>query len=126
MVGLVGAMKTVFLTTNSLAAEQYNKSYVAIAALTGVPLMLSSLTGVTACIVARIWGRRPVYLLATALLFIGSIWNTTAINSYGSCLGARIVQGLGWGVFDTLVMTSIQDTYFVSHHPGSIAGARKY
>lgn len=114
MVGLVGAMKTVFLTTNVIAAEHYNESYVAIAALTGVPLMLSSITGLASCVVARIFGRRPVYLLATAMLFVGSIWNTTAADSYGSCMGARVVQGLGWGVFDTLVMTSIQDTYFVS------------
>ncbi|TQW00835.1 hypothetical protein V2A60_001874 [Cordyceps javanica] len=112
MVVLVGAMKTVFLTTNAVAAEHYRQSYVAIAALTGVPLMLSSATGAAACVAARIWGRRPVYLLATALLFVGSAWNATAVDSYGSCMGARIVQGLGWGVFDTLVMTSIQDTYF--------------
>lgn len=105
-------MKTVFLTTNTIAAEHYNQPYVAIAALTGVPLMVSSITGIAACIVSRIWGRRPVYLLATAVLFIGSIWNSTAKDSFGSCMGARAVQGLGWGVFDTLVMTSIQDMYF--------------
>ncbi|OAA76738.1 Major facilitator superfamily domain, general substrate transporter [Akanthomyces lecanii RCEF 1005] len=112
VVGLVGAMKTVFLTTNAMAAEHYRTSYVAVAALTGVPLVLSSATGAAACVVARIWGRRPVYLLATTLLFVGSIWNATAGDSFGSCMGARAVQGLGWGVFDTLVMTSIQDTYF--------------
>lgn len=114
VVGLVGAMKTVFLTTNALAAEHYRASYVAVAALTGVPLVLSSATGAAACVAARVWGRRPVYLLATALLFVGSVWNATAGDSFGSCMGARAVQGLGWGVFDTLVMTSIQDTYFVS------------
>ncbi|KAM3475616.1 hypothetical protein MY5147_003628 [Beauveria neobassiana] len=57
VVGLVGALKTIFLTTSALAAEHYR-------------------------------------------------------TSYGSCMGARLLQGLGWGVFDTLVMTSIQDTYF--------------
>ncbi|KGQ07871.1 putative MFS-type transporter [Beauveria bassiana D1-5] len=114
VVGLVGALKTIFLTTSALAAEHYRTSYLAIAALTGVPLMLSAVSGAGACVVARIYGRRPVYLLATAALLVGSIWNATAVGSYGSCMGARLLQGLGWGVFDTLVMTSIQDTYFVS------------
>lgn len=112
VVGLVGAMKTVFLTTNAVAAAHYRTSYVAAAALTGVPLMLSALTGAAASVAARVWGRRPVYLLATALLFVGAVWGATAVDSYASCMAARAVQGLGWGVFDTLVMTSIQDTYF--------------
>ncbi|KAM3445383.1 hypothetical protein NHJ13734_000510 [Beauveria thailandica] len=112
VVGLVGALKTVFLTTGALAANHYRTSYLAVAALTGIPLMLSAVSGAGASVVARIYGRRPVYLLATAALFVGSVWNATAVGSYGSCMGARVLQGLGWGVFDTLVMTSIQDTYF--------------
>ncbi|KAM3512752.1 hypothetical protein MY11210_003626 [Beauveria gryllotalpidicola] len=112
VVGLVGAIKTIFLTTSALAAHHYHTSYLAVAALTGVPLMLSAVSGAGACVVARLWGRRPVYLLATAALFVGAVWNATALGSYGSCMGARVLQGLGWGVFDTLVMTSIQDTYF--------------
>ncbi len=113
VVGLVGAMKTVFLTTHAVAATHYRQPYPAVAALTAVPLMLSAVSGAAACVVARVWGRRPVYLLATGLLFVGAVWNSTAVDSFGSCMGARAVQGLGWGVFDTLVMTSIQDTYFV-------------
>ncbi|OAA42449.1 major facilitator superfamily transporter [Beauveria brongniartii RCEF 3172] len=112
VVGLVGALKTIFLTTSALAANHYRTSYLAVAALTGIPLMLSAVSGAGACVIARIYGRRPVYLLATAALFVGSVWNATAVGSYGSCMGARVLQGLGWGVFDTLVMTSIQDTYF--------------
>jgi hypothetical protein len=53
-------------------------------------------------------------LASTLLLFIGTLWNMTAGDSFGSCLGARIIQGLGWGAFDTLVMESIHDTYYVS------------
>ncbi|KAM3508078.1 hypothetical protein MY10362_001424 [Beauveria mimosiformis] len=116
VVGLVGALKTMFLTTGALAANHYRTSYLAVAALTGIPLMLSAVSGAGACVVARIYGRRPVYLLATAALFVGSVWNATAVGSYGSCMGARVLQGLGWGVFDTLVMTSIQDTYFEHQH----------
>lgn len=114
MVGLVGGMKTTFLATNAVMADRYDVSYAAIAALTGAPLILSSASGLVGSVAARLWGRRPVYLAATLVTFIGCIWNTTAHSSYGSCMGARLLQGLGWGVFDVLVMASIQDTYFVS------------
>lgn len=116
MVGLTGGMKTAFLTTSAPMAVHYNVSYTAISALTAAPLILSAFTGFASSILSRIIGKRPMYLAATLLTLIGSVWNITAENDYGSCMGARLVQGLGWGVFDTLVMGSIQDTYFVSLH----------
>lgn len=119
MVGLVGGMKTAFLATNATIAVQYNVSYTAVTALTGVPLIVSAISGLVGSVAAKAWGRRPVYLAATLATLIGCIWSARTQSSYGSCMGARVVQGLGWGVFDTLVLTSIQDTYFVSsnsHH----------
>ena len=114
MVGLIGGMKTAFVTTNGVMAAQYRVSYTAIAALTAVPLMLSSVTGILCLVASKIVGKRPLYLGSFLLIFIGSIWNMTAHDSYQACLGARIFQGLGWGAFDTLVIGSIQDMYFVS------------
>ncbi|OAQ87827.1 cycloheximide resistance [Purpureocillium lilacinum] len=111
-VGLVGGMKTAFITTGGTMAVHYNVSFTSIAALTAVPMILSTFTGLISVVAAKFWGKRPMYLASMVLLFIGSIWNMTAGDSYGSCMGARVVQGLGWGAFDTLVMGSIQDTYY--------------
>lgn len=105
-------MKTVFVSVNHLLAEDYAVSYTAAAALTGVPLMISAITGFASLIAARIWGKRPLYLASLLLVFIGATWNTNVATSYGQCMAARIFQGLGWGAFDTLVMSSIHDTYF--------------
>ena len=105
-------MKTVFVSVNHLLAEGYEVSYTAAAALTGVPLILSAVTGFMALIVSRIWGKRPLYLASLLLVFLGVTWNTNVATSYGQCMAARIFQGLGWGAFDTLVMGSIHDTYF--------------
>lgn len=110
---MTGVMKTAFLTVNSELAENYVVSYTAVAALTGVPLMLSAITGFASLIAARIWGKRPLYLISLVLLFIGVAWSTNVATSYGQCMTARVFQGLGWGAFDTLVMGSIHDTYFV-------------
>ncbi|KAK1447396.1 major facilitator superfamily transporter [Colletotrichum melonis] len=110
--GLIGGMKTAYMSVNSVLAVRFNVSYTAVASLTAVPLVLSAFTGLISLAVSKIWGKRPVYLISVVLIFIGAIWNMRAGNSFGQCMGARVFQGLGWGAFDTLVLGSIQDTYF--------------
>jgi MFS family permease len=114
MVSMTGVMKTVFVTVNCVIAMHYEVSYTAAAALTGVPLLLSAATGFASLIAARIWGKRPLYLSSLLLILIGTLWSTNVQSSYAQCMAARVFQGLGWGAFDTLVMGSIHDTYFVS------------
>lgn len=111
---LCNVMKTALITVNSVLAERLVVSYVAVSALTGVPLMLSAVTGLASCTVSKVWGRRPVYLVSATLVFIGLVWNTKITTSYAQFMTARIFQGLGWGAFDTMLMGSIMDTYFVS------------
>ncbi|KAG6018308.1 hypothetical protein E4U41_003982 [Claviceps citrina] len=112
MVGLVGGMKTAFVPVAASLAGHYRVSDTSIAALTAAPLMVSAVTGIISSTVARFWGKRPVYLVAALVLFVGTMWNMAAGDDYGSCLGARILQGVGWGAFDVLVPGTIQDTYF--------------
>lgn len=114
MVALTGVMKTAFISVNAQAAEGYLVSYTAAAALTGVPLILSAFTGLVSLITSKICGKRPLYLISLVLLFIGTAWNTSVKTSYSQCLAARVFQGLGWGVIDTLVQSSIYDVFFVS------------
>jgi hypothetical protein len=112
-VGLIGGMKTAFISTNSIMATTYGVSYSSVAALTAVPLILSAFTGMASLIASKLWGKRPVYLVSAALVFIGSMWNMRTLDSFAQCMAARAFQGLGWGAFDTLVLGSIHDTYFV-------------
>lgn len=114
MACLIGAMKTALIASNEVVAVRYNVSYTWVAALTAVPLMVSALTGSISSVVAKLVGKRPVYLASSALIFAGCLWNMTADSSYGSCMGARVLQGLGWGAFDVLLLESIQDTFYVS------------
>lgn len=114
MVALCNVMKTALVSVNYALTEQFSVSYVAVSALTGVPLMLSAMTGLASCTASKVWGRRPVYLVSAFLIFIGVVWNTKISTSYAQFMTARIFQGLGWGAFDTMLMGSIMDTYFVS------------
>ncbi|KAL2133374.1 hypothetical protein VTI74DRAFT_2462 [Chaetomium olivicolor] len=112
MVVLSNVMKTIFMTVNSEVAESYRVSYTAVAALTGVPLILSAFTGSICLIASRICGKRPLYLASLLFVVFGAVWNTSVASSFPQCMAARAFQGLGWGAFDTLVLGSIQDTYF--------------
>ncbi|KAI6371846.1 hypothetical protein MCOR25_003874 [Pyricularia grisea] len=110
-VALIQVMKTVFVSVNVVLEQTLNRSYTAIAALTGAPLIFSALTGMVALVASRVYGKRPVYLAATALIFFSSIWNAAATD-FNNVMAARIFQGMGWGVFDSLVLGSIHDTFF--------------
>ncbi|OTA95486.1 hypothetical protein M434DRAFT_69364 [Hypoxylon sp. CO27-5] len=112
MVALVGVMKTAYISVNSVIAIEEGVSYTAAVALTAVPLMMSAVTGLASLIISRICGKRPVYLVSMVMIFIGMVWNTNVRGSLAQNMAARIFQGLGWGAFDTLVLGSIQDTYF--------------
>ncbi|KAL6872981.1 major facilitator superfamily domain-containing protein [Trichoderma novae-zelandiae] len=112
MAFLIGAMKTALVAVNDVLSTHYDVSYTWVAALTATPLMVSAVTGFLSSIAAKLVGKRPVYLVSAALIFAGCLWNMTADSSYGSCMGARVMQGLGWGAFDTLLMETIQDTFY--------------
>ncbi|KAL7786806.1 MFS general substrate transporter [Trichoderma afarasin] len=112
MASLIGAMKTALVAVNDVVATRYQVSYTWVAALTAAPLMISAIAGFVSSMAAKLVGKRPVYLVSSAFVFAGCIWNMTADSSYGSCMGARVMQGLGWGAFDTLLMETIQDTFY--------------
>ncbi|KAK2000468.1 major facilitator superfamily transporter [Colletotrichum falcatum] len=111
-VGLIGGMKTAYMSVNSVLAMRFSVSYTAVASLTAVPLVISAFTGFFGLVAAKVWGKRPVYLASMFLVFIGSMWNMGSGDNFGSCMGARVFQGLGWGAFDSLILGSIHDTYF--------------
>jgi MFS family permease len=112
-VSLVNVMKTAFISVNTVLALNYAVSYTAAVALTGVPLIIAAASGLLSQSIARIWGKRPVYLVSWSLVFIGAVWNTNVLASYAQCMAARIFQGFGWGAFDVLVLGSIYDTFYV-------------
>ncbi|KAK1962298.1 major facilitator superfamily transporter [Colletotrichum sublineola] len=119
-VGLIGGMKTAYMSVNSVLSMRFSVSYTAVASLTAVPLVISAFTGLFALMAAKVWGKRPVYLVSMVLVFIGAMWNMGAGDSFGACMGARVFQGLGWGAFDSLILGSIHDTYFEHERNGRI------
>ncbi|KAK7928247.1 MFS-type transporter [Apiospora marii] len=112
MTALIGVLKTIFVSVNGPISIRNGVSYTAAVALTGVPLMVSALAGASGLVVAKLYGKRPVYLAATTLLWIGVVWGSQVVDSYGQNMASRVFQGMGWGVFESLVLGSLQDTFF--------------
>ncbi|KAI5204838.1 MFS general substrate transporter [Aureobasidium subglaciale] len=65
---------------------------------------------------ANTFGRRPVILFCLALLCASSVWAGEA-KSYNSLLAARIFQGCGGGVADTLAPDVVGQIFF-THQRG--------
>ncbi|KAI6836908.1 hypothetical protein KC332_g449 [Hortaea werneckii] len=69
---------------------------------------------------AKIWGKRPIYVLCSLLLVVVSIWGAVA-DTYSSFLGSRIVGALGMAPYEVLVQATISDLYFVHQRATRIA-----
>ncbi|KAK2609966.1 hypothetical protein N8I77_003430 [Diaporthe amygdali] len=69
---------------------------------------------------AKIIGRRPVYIIAICIMFATSVWGA-AVTDYSSFLASRIVAGVGMAPYEILVQCTIGDLYFVHERATRIA-----
>ncbi|TVY84075.1 putative MFS-type transporter [Lachnellula suecica] len=70
--------------------------------------------------VAKVLGRRPVFIVAVVIMFATSIWGALA-KDYDSFLASRIVSGFGMAPYEVLVQCTIGDLYFVHQRATRIA-----
>lgn len=69
---------------------------------------------------AKLIGRRPIFLLAIVVMFATSVWGA-AVREYDSFLASRIVAALGMAPYEVLVQCTIGDLYFVHERATRIA-----
>ncbi|KAH8804915.1 major facilitator superfamily domain-containing protein [Xylogone sp. PMI_703] len=114
---VVAVLKNIFVTSNAVIATQCNVTYTAAAALTGLPFIISACAGLICIIVAERFGKRPIYLVSSFMMLGGTVWNMNALQNYSQFMLSRVVQGLGWAVFDSLLLASISDMFFTHQRP---------
>jgi MFS family permease len=61
------------------------------------------------------YGRRPIYLLSSALQFASCIWQAKVYTA-GDMIGSNIISGLGGAISETIVQITIADMFFVHQH----------
>lgn len=110
---VIGILKTIFVTVASVMATEFNVSYMAITALTGLPMILGGLAGIKSVILAQMWGKRTMYLVSSLVMLLGAVWNMHIFESYAQFMVSRVIQGIAWGMFESLVLLSVKDMYFV-------------
>ncbi|KAH6720065.1 serine/threonine kinase 16 [Leptodontidium sp. MPI-SDFR-AT-0119] len=69
---------------------------------------------------AKVWGRRPVFIIAIIIMFACSVWGAFSKN-YNSFLASRIISGFGMAPYEVLVQCTIGDLYFVHQRATRIA-----
>ncbi|KAF9886871.1 hypothetical protein FE257_010994 [Aspergillus nanangensis] len=66
---------------------------------------------------AKKFGRRPVYLISTALMLATSFW-TSKLKSLPELYVANLLQGLAGATNEAIVQITIADLFFVHHRGG--------
>ena len=69
---------------------------------------------------AKIIGRRPVFIMAICIMFAASVWSAS-VSDYPSFLASRIIAGIGMAPYEVLVQCTIGDLYFVHERATRIA-----
>lgn len=85
--------------------------------LTGYQLCAAGASGIFISALARKYGKRSTSLFSISAVLAGCIWAGRA-NSYGSLVGARVVQGFGLAFYESITFAIVGDLYHV-HERGS-------
>ncbi|EFQ94824.1 hypothetical protein CFE70_000308 [Pyrenophora teres f. teres 0-1] len=92
--------------------KQFNTDLAGAVQFTGVCILVLGFSNFLWVPISTSFGRRPVYL-ASQLINLGtSIWRARS-NSYGSFMGACIVNGIGAGPAETIMPEVIADIFFL-------------
>jgi MFS family permease len=96
---------------------EFHVGFTDISLLTGYQLCAVGAVGIIVSACARKYGKRTTALWSMSCAFAGSIWGGRA-QSYGSMVGARVLQGLGIAMFESVTFAVIGDLYYV-HQRGT-------
>ena len=111
---LGGIQDSLLSTVNSVVQKEYDLPIMKIENLSSYPLLAAGVSCVFASVLARIIGKRPIYIASTTILLITVTWSAAIGDNYRSFFAARFISGLGLGSYEALVLSSIGDMYFVS------------
>ncbi|EXJ87856.1 hypothetical protein A1O1_04783 [Capronia coronata CBS 617.96] len=93
-------------------AEQINTSLTTVVLVSGYNLLAAGCSGPFVCAFSRKYGKRPVFIVSTLFDIIGTAVGEAKI-SYNYLLAARIIQGFSTSAFESLIVATVGDIYFV-------------
>lgn len=96
---------------------QFNTTFEGVSLLTGYQLCTVGACAVFVSALARKFGKRPCSIASISCAFAGTLWGGFS-QTYGSMVGARVLQGLGISMFESVTYAIIGDMYHV-HQRGT-------
>ncbi|EXJ80945.1 hypothetical protein A1O3_07233 [Capronia epimyces CBS 606.96] len=113
----IGGIGPILSSVALILIQDFGISFTQVSLLTGYSLCATGAAGIFISALARKYGKRPCLLFSATCAFAGTLWGGAA-NSYGSLLGARVIQGLGVAMFESVMFSVVGDLYYV-HERGS-------
>lgn len=114
---MAGALGPILAPAQANIAREFGIPISKAALPAGYPLLTSGLGAFLAQAWVPVFGKRSAYIFSTMILFATTVWNGYA-TSFDSLLACRIVQGFGNGAYESIVISSIGDLFFVSFNHG--------
>ncbi|KAI4193698.1 MAG: hypothetical protein LQ350_008194 [Teloschistes chrysophthalmus] len=116
-----GIQDSLLSSVNGVVQAEFQLPILKIENLSSYPLLASGVACVFASVLARVVGKRPIYLFSTTILLVTVIWSAAIGTNYDSFFAARFISGLGLGAYEALVLSSIGDMYFVHQRGKRVA-----
>ncbi|KAK7398455.1 hypothetical protein QQX98_012163 [Neonectria punicea] len=104
--------KTITVVCGCLLSFSLNLGPLANAPLFGIAILVLGFSNFIWVPMSTCFGRRPVMILSSLVCAISSIWRARA-TSYGSFMGASVLNGLGAGPCETVMPQIIADMIFL-------------
>jgi predicted MFS family arabinose efflux permease len=107
-----GVLGPILSPATADVAKEFSISIADAALVGGYPLMTAGVGAFIAQAWASILGKRSAYMISTAILFASTVWSSLATD-FSSLLASRILQGFGNGAYESILIASIGDLFFV-------------
>jgi MFS family permease len=85
----------------------------AVTAFTGIPFIIAAISSIGSTMLSQIIGKRIIFVVSGFLMLLGVLWNMHVFMTYSWFMVSRVMQAVGWGASEGLVMISVRDIFFV-------------
>jgi MFS family permease len=101
-------------------SQSLGVSFTKVTLLAGYVMLSAGAFGIFVSGFARKFGKRPLYIFCSLMAVTGCIIGECA-QTYQTLVAARVVQGFGVGAYESLIVASIGDLFFVHERGPRVA-----
>ncbi|KAH8651840.1 major facilitator superfamily domain-containing protein [Tricladium varicosporioides] len=109
-----GSLGPIMSPATGVIAKEFHVTISRAALPGGYPLLSAGIGAFLLQAWAPVLGKRSAYIASTALLFVTTVWSAQIPSSnFNELLACRTLQGFGNGAYESIVISTIGDLFFV-------------